>query len=86
MGTERWKPTRGARVRIAPRKRAAPDEPPPPAGVWYVIERGPNPLTWWVQATDLEAKHWASTHPGDVTSGCWLAPAGQLVPINGIRI
>lgn len=87
MGSShRWKPERGSRVKVTPSPRAAADEPPPPPGIWYVIERGPEPLTWWVHATDPAAKDWAARHPGDIRSNCWLAPANRLVPLNGIRI
>lgn len=81
-----WRPTRGARVRIRPRPHAPDDEPPPPAGVWYVIDRGPQPMTWWVKAVDLEAQAWAAAHPGDITSGCWLASGKHLDPFNRARV
>ena len=86
MKSDRWKPERGSRVRILPPTKAAKDEPAPPCGVWYVIERGPQPLTWWVKAVSLDAQLWARQHPGDVVSGCWLAPGNRLDPINRARI
>jgi hypothetical protein len=43
-------------------------------------------MTWWLQATDLEAKAWASQHPGECLSGCWLAKDQQLDPVNATRL
>lgn len=80
-----WAPKPGGHVRIAADPKAAPDVPPPPAGVWVVIDRAPEARTWWVQARDEDAKAWAAAHRGDVVSGCvavagrWLTPASTAV-------
>lgn len=57
---EGWKPRPGAHVRLLPNPKAAPDEPPPPVGVWWVVDRAPFPRCWWVQPYDDEAWAWAN--------------------------
>lgn len=81
-----WRPKPGSRVRLRPLPKQPPDVPPPPSGVWTILDRAPGHMQWWVQATDLEAKAWASQHPGDVSSGCWNAHADQLDPVNAVRL
>lgn len=56
---EGWAPRPGAHVRILPDPKAAPDVPPPPPGVWWVVDRAPEPTHWWVMPKDAEAKAWA---------------------------
>ena len=82
---EGWAPKPGGHVRIVADPKAAADVPPPPAGIWWVVDRAPEPRTWWVKAHDGDAKTWATDHPGDVISGCvavsgrWLVPASTAV-------
>lgn len=57
---EGWAPKAGSRVVILPATGAAADEPPPPSGVWVVIDRAPEPTCWWVMPQDGDAKVWAT--------------------------
>lgn len=70
---EGWAPRPGARVRILPNPKAAPDEPPPPAGVWWVIDRAPGATEWWVLPHDDTARAWSSARPPHPTFGRALA-------------
>jgi hypothetical protein len=54
-----WAPRPGGHVRLLPDPKAAPDVPPPPPGVWWVVDRAPEATHWWVYPWDAEAKVWA---------------------------
>jgi hypothetical protein len=75
---EGWTPRPGSRVRILPDPKAAADEPLPPAGVWYVIDRAPEPTHWWLWAHDDEAKAWTAASPSNAG---W--PAASRCPLAG---
>lgn len=83
-GMESWRPKSGSRVRLRPRQKDF--DRPIPTGVWCVIDRAPGHMNWWVKATDLEAQAWASQHPGEIVSQCWIAHADQLDPVSGVRL
>lgn len=53
-----WAPKPGSRVLILPPVKAPADAPPPPPGVWWVVDRAPEPSCWWVMPHDGEAKVW----------------------------
>lgn len=55
---EGWAPRPGGHVRVLPDPKAAPDAPAPPDGVWWVVDRAPDPQHWWVMPKDEEAKTW----------------------------
>jgi hypothetical protein len=80
---EGWAPRPGARVRILPDPKAAPDVPPPPAGVWYVVDRAPESTHWWLWPSDPEAKAWASASPSNaVLSKNLSMPSRRLLPTS----
>jgi hypothetical protein len=56
---EGWSPKPGSRVVVLPETKAAADVPPPPPGVWVVIDRAPEATAWWVQPADGESRAWA---------------------------
>jgi hypothetical protein len=80
---EGWTPRPGSRVRILPDPKAAADEPLPPAGVWYVIDRAPEPTHWWLWAHDDEAKAWTAASPSNARlARCLSLPSRRLVPTS----
>jgi len=72
---EGWAPRPGGHVRILQDPKAAPDVPPPPPGVWFVVDRAPAATSWWVYPYDAEAKAWASE-----TDVNWRASRTMAVP------
>jgi anti-sigma factor RsiW len=77
---EGWAPKPGSRVVILARPGAPADEPPPPPGVWVVIDRAPEPRAWWVMPHDGEAKVWAVVARAGRTGGMPAGWPGQQVP------
>jgi hypothetical protein len=51
-----------------------------------IVDRAPGHMQWWVMARDEEARAWVEEHPGDCQSGCWVAHADQLDPMNATRL
>lgn len=89
---EGWRPRTGGHVRILGRPNAAPDEPLPPPGVWWVVDRAPEPQTWWVHPLDAAAHLWVAEQaagrarsalpvgwPAQAVPGRRLAPASTAV-------
>jgi hypothetical protein len=86
VSQDRWRPTIGARVRVTPRPKAPDDEPPPPLGVWRILDRAPERGTWWLQAADSEARLWLAAHPKQNQSGCIVAEGTRLKPHDRLRV
>ena len=78
----------GSRVRLRVDEDAVTDgQPPPPPGVWMALAHSPTgPSWWWLHPYDEVARAWASTHRGDLTTGCIERPTAQFDPINSIRL
>jgi hypothetical protein len=76
---EGWAPKPGSHVVILARPGAPADEPPPPSGVWVVIDRAPEPRAWWVMPHDGEAKVWAVVARAGRVGGTPAGWPGQQV-------
>lgn len=56
-----WVPKRGSRVIVLPDPKALPDAPEPPAGRWWVLDKGDEDTGfWWVMPDDGESRVWAT--------------------------
>jgi hypothetical protein len=84
---EGWAPHQGGHVRIVADPKAPADAAPPPAGIWWVVDRAPEAHMWWLRASDDDALAWVADHPGEVVQGCvqtsgrWLIPASTAVAL-----
>lgn len=91
---EGWAPKPGYKVRINPETNPAPDAPPPPPGVWWVVDRAPEGGAWWVMPADGESRVWGVVAMAGRARDSWpagwpaqsvqarrLVPASMAVPL-----
>jgi hypothetical protein len=82
---EGWAPKPGSRVVLLPATNPAPDAPPPPPGVWVVIDRAPEPRCWWLMPHDGESKAWSVASMGGRARDQW--PAGWPgIAVSSLRL
>lgn len=78
---EGWVPKPGSRVIVLARQGAPADEPPPPPGIWVVIDRAPEARCWWLMPHDGEAKVWTVVAMAGRAREQWPAGwPGQQIP------
>jgi|1185.fasta_scaffold152195_2 hypothetical protein len=81
MSTGNWTARPGSRVTCKPMKKDGNATPPP--GMWRILDRAPDPQSWWLMALDEQSKEHAKRHG---KSGCISRSSHGLDPVDRVRL